>query len=148
MPEMANITFFRQAREDGGIRTGIDVDDRTALSRFEGSEEGDPALIWYVDVRCSGKRLPSDPEEARTWLERHESQIAGMLETLAKRLPQGLDPSEWPLTFSKRLAGQIDITVACSATRRVAARQLNRILCDIAKHWSGRLKSLEAVQFS
>jgi hypothetical protein len=143
---MPTITFFRQARRDGGIRTGIDIDNQTVLSCFEGAEEDDPALVWFVDVRCSGQRLPRDVEEARRWLERHEAQIAGVLEALAKRLPEGLDPSEWPLKLTKRLTGQVSVTVACSAVRRVEARKLDQILRDIAKHWSDRLKSLDVVQ--
>jgi len=41
---MPTITFFRQARNDGGVRTGIEVEGQTVLSRFEGEEADDPAL--------------------------------------------------------------------------------------------------------
>jgi len=62
---MPTITFYRQARRDGGIRTGIEIDQNTVLMRFDrGRKESDPALLWCVDVRCSGARLPREPETA------------------------------------------------------------------------------------
>ena len=140
---MPTITFVRQARRDGGVCTGIDIDDRAVLFRFEaGRRAEDPALLWYVDVRCEGPRLPRDVEAARQWLLRHEPQIRQSLETLARQAPDGLDPTEWPLTVTKRLSGAT-ITVACSAVRRVEAREMATVLRDVAEHWHDRLASLK-----
>jgi hypothetical protein len=140
---MPTITFFRQARRDGGVRTGIDIDGRTVLSRFQqGRREDDPALLWYVDVRCDGASLPTHVEDARQWLIRHESQIVQVLDALAEKAPDGLDPSEWPLQRSKRLNGAT-ITVACSAVRRIEAREMAAVLRDVAEHWHDRLASLK-----
>lgn len=139
---MPTITFFRQARRDGGVRTGIDIDDRTVLSRFEpGRRAEDPALLWYVDVRCEGPRLPRDVQAAREWLIRHEPQVRQALETLAGQVPDGLDPTEWPLKTTKRLSGAT-ITVACSAVRRVEARDIATTLQDVAARWQERLDTL------
>jgi hypothetical protein len=141
---MPTITFFRQARRDGGVRTGIDIDDHTVLSRFEpGRRDEDPALLWYVDVRCTGPRLPRDVDAARQWLIRHGPQIREALDALADQVPEGLDPSEWPLQTTKRLSGAT-ITVACSAVRRLEAREMATIVQDIADHWRERLETLSA----
>jgi hypothetical protein len=139
---MPTITFFRQARRDGGIRTGIDIDDHTVLSRFEtGTRDDDPTLLWYVDVRCEGTRLPRDVEAARQWLLRHDDSIRQTLDALARQVPDGLDPSEWPLRTTKRLGGA-SVTIACSAVRRVEAREMAAILRDVAEHWTQRLDAL------
>jgi hypothetical protein len=143
---MPTITFFRQARRDGGIRTGIDIDDQTVLSRFEGAEDDDPTLLWYVDVRCAGPRLPRAAEAARQWLERNEKPIVTALEALAKRVPEGSDPSEWPLKLSKRLPNGVTVIVACSAVRRAEARELADILRDVATRWRERIQSLGLTQ--
>ena len=143
---MPTITFFRQARRDGGIRTGIDIENQTVLSRFEGSEDDDPTLLWFVDVRCTGTRLPRDAEAARLWLERTEKPIVAAIESLAKQIPTGLDPSESPLRSTRRLSNGGSITVACSAIRRAEARALAAILDDVAANWRGRLRSLRMTQ--
>jgi len=140
---MPTITFFRQARNDGGVRTGIEVEGQTVLSRFEGKEADDPALLWYVDVRCSGRRLPADAEGARRWLEKNSEAVAALINSLAARVPEGSDPSEWPLRESKRLTDGASIVVACSAIRRVEAREIASILRDVAAHWLELLRSLK-----
>ena len=63
---MTKLTFYRQGRKDGGIRTGVEVNDESVLGRFEeGDKETDSALDWYVDIRCSVSKLGNDPEDAR-----------------------------------------------------------------------------------
>ena len=52
---MPNLTFYRQKRVDGGVRTGVELDGETVASLFEeGDPERDPALLWFVDLRCEG----------------------------------------------------------------------------------------------
>jgi hypothetical protein len=139
---MPTLTFFRQARRDGGIRTGIDIEARTVLSRFEpGRRDEDPALLWYVDVRCTAPRLPPDVDAAPQWLTRHEPHIRQDLDALASQAPEGVDPSEWPLQVTKRIPGAT-ITVAASVVRRPEAREMAAILRDIADHWRQHLDAL------
>ena len=70
--EMPNLTFYRQARIDGGIRTGIELDEDAVFEHFEeGGPELDPTLLWYVDLRCQGPGLPDEPRKAREWLIDH-----------------------------------------------------------------------------
>src|SRR5438105_3447 len=103
---MPSIHFFRQLRRDGGIRTGVDVEDETVLWRFHpGRHRGDPdpAIEWYVDVRCQGPRLPHDPEGARDWLLKNGRAIHAALEAVAESIPAGVDPSDWPLRHEFRI---------------------------------------------
>ncbi len=94
---MSSIVFFRQARMDGGIRTGIDVDGAGWEYYEGGSEEYDPALIWYVDLRAQGDHLPGSLEDARQWLLDQESLVNATYQQLVERLEVGMDPDVWPL---------------------------------------------------
>jgi len=52
---VTEIAFFINARQDGGLRTGIDVNGETIWHHFiPGPEDADPALLWWVDVTCKG----------------------------------------------------------------------------------------------
>jgi hypothetical protein len=142
---MRTITFFRQTRHDGGIRTGIDIDDSTVLSRFEsGRAKSDPSLLWYVDVRCSGPRLPTEAEIARQWLLEHESRIVALVRALANDVPVGSDHDAWPLRRIKKTQN-IEYAVTCSAMRRLEAREVADIFRDVADNWSAYVGSLDAI---
>ena len=145
---MSTITFYRQARRDGGVRTGIEIDNDTVLARFErGGQESDPALVWYVDVRLQGKRLPTDPEAARSWLLRHGKSVARILRQMADEVPLGIDPGDWPLRKTGRVdASGVKVTVSCSAMRRVDAQSISNELRDIAQHWDKRVAELPEIQ--
>jgi hypothetical protein len=66
---MAQLLFYRQKRVDGGVRTGLDLDREEIAEHFEEGElERDPALLWYVDLRCDGPGVPADGEAALQWL--------------------------------------------------------------------------------
>ena len=133
---MTTITFYRQARRDGGIRTGIEINGNTALSRFDdGTADSDPALLWYVDVKCSGKSLPVDPEEARGFLIRHETQIRQAISGLADEIPAGVDPDAWPVRRTARAKAGFTIEVACSAVRRLEAVEIAQRLREVAMQW-------------
>ncbi len=140
---MSSIVFFRQRREDGGTRTGIDINGRTVLDHFEeGKGEPDPALLWYVDVRCEGARLPGTAESAQEWLINQAPAIGRGIHDLAGKLTAGIDSDAWPLQHALRRIGGVRITIACSAMRRVEAQQIASVLRDIARHWGERLAGL------
>lgn len=142
---MSKITFFRQAREDGGIRMGIEVDDRTVLSQFEeGSDEFDPALTWYVDVRFEGARLPKDGEAARQWLIRQTPIVQRELSAAAEKIPSGIDPDYRPVLYEVKLRDGLRMTLACSAMRRVKAKQIASIVAEIAGSWRTWIEALPA----
>ena len=140
---MATITFFRQARQDGGIRTGIDIDQNTGLSRFEtGDENADPVLLWYVDVRIEGKKLPRTPESARKWLIEKGRSIRNALLCTAEELTAGIDVSDWPIQRHAPIGTGFRAKVVCCATRRIEAQQIADVLRDVAEHWKQRVEDL------
>ena len=93
---MSKLTFFRQARADGGVRTGIDVDGAT-LDHLEGGTNDDPALSWFVDVRFDGQDVPADLAQAQQWLREKETLVRRAYEVLGRRLQVGLDPDVMPV---------------------------------------------------
>ena len=142
---MPDLTFYRQKRVDGGVRTGIDIDGVTVCEDFEeGDEERDPALRWYVDLRCSGDSLPSDADSAREWLLEHEEMIRDGFSRYANQLAAGADRDDYPLQWSgfQPVPQGVQMSIACSAIRHVDARELNHVLREIAEHWSERIERL------
>src|SRR5947207_6480872 len=97
---MPKLKFYRQRRVDGGTRTGIDVDNEEMWHRFEEppEAEADPALVWYVDVRCHGPAVPAGREEARVWLLKNTPVIKRAFEQIADKLHAGYD-GRWPYMF-------------------------------------------------
>jgi hypothetical protein len=146
---MADITFYRQQRADGGIRTGIEVNESVVFSEYQpGHHDDDPALLWYVDVRCKGQGLPIDGERARDWLASQRKIVARQLNKLADRIPSGIDPSEWPLQIEHAFIWRnrrVILTIACSAIRRLEARKLAGILREIAENWDQHVTGLAMV---
>jgi hypothetical protein len=140
---MPTLSFYRQSRRDGGIRTGVDLDDETILSQFDGGSD-DPALTWYVDVRFEGTRLPADAELARQWLIRQTPVVRRELLAIARDIPAGVDPNDRPLLREIALRGAITMTIACFAVRRGEAKKLAAIVTEIALHWDSWLESLPA----
>lgn len=142
---MTKLMVYRQERQDGGIRTGMEVDGLTVLHHFQlGSSDSDPALAWFVDVRAEGRSLPHDPQAAREWFLAQADTIHDGLTQLATDLRAGMDFDAWPLQRSIENAPKgVRLTIACSAVRRVQARDIARTLLDVAKHWSSYLRELE-----
>lgn len=146
---MAKIIFYRQKRRDGGIRTGVEINGNTELGLEEGFEgdELDPVLVWWIELRCEAKTLPTDPEEARQWLLEQTPVIRSGFEALAREVRTGIDfntyPYLWPVPKAPR---GVRITVACFAMRRVDGREMADVLADVAAHWRDRIKSLPATE--
>jgi hypothetical protein len=142
---MPTITFFTQTRQDGGVRSGVDVDETTALGLFRPgrSSEPDPALLWYVDVRCTGAGLPREGEAARRWLVRHMGQIRKAPEFAADEIPAGIDPGDWPFRREmKNGSSSTRILISCSAMRKIDARKLAAVLKGVANKWQETIESL------
>jgi hypothetical protein len=148
--EMPNLTFYRQARIDGGIRTGIELDEDTVFEHFEeGGPEPDPTLLWYVELRCQGPGLPDDPREARTWLIDHEEVICDGFSRCASEFEAGRDIDAYPLLWSKfsRVPAGVEMTIACATNRRNWAISLPLLLKDIELHWRERLQQLQPAEW-
>ncbi|HZW34920.1 MAG TPA: hypothetical protein VFF52_29625 [Isosphaeraceae bacterium] len=143
---MAKLIFYRQKRYDGGVRTGLELDGDPIGERFEGGEgERDPALIWYVDLRCEGPGIPDDPDLAEQWLFDHAPIIRDGFLRLAERLRAGTDKDIYSLKWSDfpDAPEGVSMTIACSAVRRVDGREISAVLKDIASHWEDILQTIE-----
>lgn len=145
---MSKLVFYRQQRVDGGIRSGVDLDDDSLFELFEpGQEDDDPTLKWFVDVRWRGAKLPR-PEKAQDWLLRQESAIRPALTEAAEELRSGIDLSD-PVQreLLQRNSGS-RARLVVHAARRVAAREIAKQVRYVANHWSaliGALQPCEAV---
>lgn len=144
---MTKLTFYRQVRKDGGIRTGVEVNEDPVLGQFqEGDQESDSALEWFVDVRCSVSTLGHDPEEARRWLLRHALVIQTALKNLAEELKPGMDSSS---VLRRRIAGAptgVQMEIVCSALRRVTGQEMATVLLDLGTRWPGLIRGLPALE--
>jgi hypothetical protein len=143
---MTKITFYHQARQDGDVRSGVSINDDIVFDRYSGRNKNDPALRWFVDVRCEGD-LPSDPEEAREWLLSNATSIKAGLEEFSDKLTAGLDVESWPVSFKvKHPARKIRIAIVCSATRLLDARDIALNLSLVAAHFEEFVSKLQAVE--
>ncbi len=145
---MGKLSFYRQARQDGGVRTAIEVNEDTVLHHFEeGGDESDPSLLWWVDLRCEGPGLPKGAEEARRWLLTHAGSIKEGFGRLAEKLHAGLDVDLYPLQWSDfhGLPKRVKATAVCSAIRRVTARDIATVVRGLAGHWEEIIANLPAL---
>jgi hypothetical protein len=130
-----NLTFFRQKRRDGGIRTGVEVGDERMLECFEaGSPEEDSTLLWWVDVRCTQRTWPTDPEGVRAWLLKNAPRIETGLTDYAAELAAGIDIN-WPVKHIVPGGADVKMQISCSAMHRVAGREIPTELSELSNHW-------------
>lgn len=142
---MSAITLFRQARADGGVRTGIGIEGDTVLEHYQAeTDEHDPALLWYLDIRCRGERLPVGPEDARRWLMDHAAYFASRLRSVAQEhLDVGFDAELRP--FIQRLDDAPDdaeVEIVASAVRRLEAREIAGQLTQLADEFEPTVRQL------
>jgi hypothetical protein len=152
---MTRLTFYKQRRRDGGVRSGIELDDETTLLwNFRDPEPGtedDPlgsALDWYIDLRCQGESLPLHPEAARAWFLENAPAFREAALALAQEMSAGWNdfyPVRWG-RFS-RLPEGVTAELVCSAVRRVAERGLGRVIEEYAESLEQELRSLQAREF-
>jgi hypothetical protein len=108
---MSTIVFFRQARVDRGIHTGIDVN----------------GTGWEYYDAGSDQHDPDSPEDARQWLLENELLVTATYRQLAERLEVGMDPDVWPLQVENpQPPAGVSLAAVCCCTRRVSARQMNK----------------------
>jgi len=143
---MPTLTFHRQKRADDGVRTGVEVDGRTLAEDFqEGSEEHDPALLWYIDLRCEGDSLPTETESVLDRFRRESEALTSVLHSAADEIGAGVDSESLPhqSKFHDRVPDAV-IQVAVSAMRRVASRNVAEELHRIADDWQNALDAITA----
>jgi hypothetical protein len=134
---MGKIVFYRQARADGGMHTGVSVNEVTIVDSLEGSGPlRDPVLLWYVDVRAEGPALPENPYAVRDWLVNNGPAIAKGLEREAERAAAGIDVDSWPASAAvEGFLRDTRVRIVYSAGRRARALEIASVLKDIAKGW-------------
>ena len=143
-----NLIWYRQKRFDGGIRTAVDVDDEHLMHQFENrSEESDPSLLWFADLRCEGSRLPTTADRARQWLLDHSEVIRQSFRDVAEEFRAGIDVDTWPLLRTvEGFPGRVKVVIAFTAVRRLDALAMGVVLNDIADHWDERIRSLPVIE--
>ena len=108
-----------------------------------GNKAEDSALLWFVDVRCSGANLPNEPEAAREWLMEKAAIFEAGLSHVANELSAGIDFAA-PISRKFRNAAKgVRVEISCAAIRRLSARDIARALDEISSHWKEFLKQLE-----
>lgn len=136
------LTFYHQKRRDGGVRSGVEFNEQRILERFEpGASPEDSALIWFVDVRCSGENLPSEPDSIRQWFLNHAETIRTELYKLSQELIAGID-SGWPVKKEIAAQGALRMAIYCSAIWRLSGREISHILSGLGDRWSAVIQSL------
>ena len=136
---MAKLIFYRQKRYDGGMRTGIELDGQPIAEQFEpGEGERDPALVWFLDLRCEGEGVPEDEDEARQWLLGRSSSIRDALRRFAEKLRIGADRDDSVLKWTEfaDVPPGVEMAIVGSAIRRVEAREFASVLGEMADHWN------------
>jgi len=147
---MPRLTFYRQYRADGAVRTGIELDEDMIFERYEeGAPESDPTLLWYVDLRCIGPELPTDPRAAKQWFLEHEQIIRAGFTQCAAEVEAGRDLELYPLLWTKFSAAppNVEMTIACATNRRMWGLSVPKLLEDVAAHWRERIEQLEPAEW-
>jgi hypothetical protein len=145
---MAKLKFYRQRRVDGGTRTGIDSENEELWRRFDEPDESeaDPALLWYVDVRCHGSAVPTGREETRAWLLQQAPTIMEAFNQVADKLHAGYD-GPWPYVFPVPDGPPgATIKIVCSSIRGLEVGELSKVLRSTGRRWSRLLKQLEPAE--
>ncbi len=146
---MPKLVFYRQKRYDQAVRTGVELDGETIAERYEeGASEIDPVLLWYVDLRCEGSLIPDAPDEATHWLIDHAETIRSGFSRFAEHLRAGADPDIYSLIWDKfaDVPENVKISIACSAARRIDAREMAHNLKEIGDNWTTIIQNLDIPQ--
>jgi len=148
---VSELTFFRQKRFDGGVRTGVEHDGVRLLRNFEqgpGDLEDMPlgsGLEWYIDLRFSGPTLPKQTESVKNWLLDHTEAIRQSLSDFATLVGAGVD-DEFPLESPPYEVGEQDIRlrVVSSVTKRVTRLNFAEIISQFAQEFPDYVRNLSA----
>lgn len=141
---MSVLKFFKNARNDGGVRTGIALDDEVVLEDFKEGREPDPALLWYVDLVFESDNIPSDIEEIRAWLLAQRPWVATALEEISSKLEIGIDQDWSPFSYVLGHAPRgVKATLTGAAMRRVRVVDFAEHLRGIKEQWTRELRRLK-----
>jgi len=141
---MAKLNFYRQTRQDGGSRTGLEINNVLRLMNFvPGTGDPDPALAWYVDVRCDGNGVPAEKEPARLWLLQNAPRFQDGLHRIAEELQRGIDDDIYPVQrVMLNPPAESTVKLVCSAMRREEARDIAQKIEMMKSEWDGLVNRL------
>ena len=142
---MSKLIFYRQKRFDGGLRTGLELDGLNVADEFEdGSGERDPTLRWYVELRCEGPSVPSDPYDATDWLLDLAPLAREGFRLLAEQLEVGVDRDLYNLIWSDfpiQPEGA-NLKIACLAIRRADGLEMSGVVQQFGQQFETLIKML------
>jgi hypothetical protein len=141
---MAHLSFFKQVRNDGGVRYGILLDGTSLWMHFAAGSGIDPGLLWYVDVELVGASLNGEPEAARTLFIEYTQQVEQALEEVIQALRSETGIVVWPVSSREiEVADGVALKVTCSAIRKMQTRELAQALTELQADWRQHINSLE-----
>lgn len=142
---LSGLTYYCQYRADHGMHMGIEVDGIPLWESFQpGKGEPNPILLWYVDLRGKGKKIPASPPAIRLWLFDQGPAIKAAFQELAHQLEVGMDqdvyPVQWPVPL--QVPG-VQLTIVCFASHRVLGREMAQIVAKLGHNWEKNLEQLQ-----
>jgi hypothetical protein len=145
---MTKLIFFHQRRKDGGIRTGIEINDDLVLEQFiPGTSELDPVLLWYIDVRLEFKKsISPEANSVRTAVSAIANPIREALRASANEFQAGIDRGIWPARRKiSGLPSGISGEVVCSTTRALRLEDLSAAFAALGRDFSKIVDRLQPV---
>jgi len=140
---MKTMTVYHQKRQDGAVRSGVDLNGERVLERFvSGRREPDSSLEWFVDVRFRGKALPTTPGAIRRWLLEQAEEVAAALDQMADGLRAGVDESGLRRPETRLSEKGLSMEIVCSTVKRLTGRDIARVLRGLKRSWKGLIESL------
>lgn len=149
---MTEITFYRQKRRDGSVRSGLELDGETQLGLIQGvtneSEDDDFSMVldWFLDLTIQVPDVieHSDPQKARLELLKLQTAIQDGLDRLVQAMGAGLD-HEIPFRWSdfNLLPEGYHATFLCRAANRTMGRELSQEVQQFALRWKNDLAELK-----
>jgi hypothetical protein len=141
---MNSLTYYRQKRVDGGLRSGIELNGESVGSDFvEGAADRDPGLLWYLDIRCRGRALPKTDGDAIQWFIDYADIIEDALKDASKKFIAGIDADAWPVQIPiTALPKGVQGDIVCSSMRRVTGHDLASVLKFTATHWKRLIRQI------
>ena len=143
---MPTLTYYKNVRNDGGVRTGVGLNGETVLEDFvEGRQEPDPILVWYVDLLFESSKVPKEAEAIRAWLATMGNYVKQGLDEIATKMEVGIDQQWNPFSYPLlRTPTGVKITMSGAAMNRVRIEDFAQHLREIKQEWDKSLRRLKS----
>ena len=149
---MTEITFYRQKRRDGSIRSGLHCSGPFDLESFEpgpadiADDPYAPVLDWIIDLQLDVPEEPIDAESGRRILLACSEPISSQLNQKIADLGVGFDTS-LPVTLTDfdQLPVGYQCRLNCSISNRFKGAAFIAILRDFASSWPEYCQKLQVM---